>query len=273
MAATPPAHDNTVKAGRSGETSNRGQKKSVAQDAPCNSKCSCLLDKAIKEKVQNNQGKGEENSELILEALFSYDLENDLKNVKDQLCSSEKSKKQAQRDADESNQELSVLSSKLEESEKKLLELSASRNALTVELSETSEERDRSLQAELEALHKQQLQESVALASALDEIERLKAQLAMVAASEANNSESAPTELHNLNEALVVVEEMKKQLSDSKKSEAEAQELVGETLMQLEAAKKMVETLRWDGCKAAASELEQSRARVELQITVPQQCI
>lgn len=191
-------------------------------------------------------------------------LESDLKNVKDQLCSSEKSRKQAQRDAEESNQELSVLSSKLEESEKKFLELSATRNALTVEISETCEQQDSSLQVELEALQKQQLQESAALASALDEIKRLKAQLEMVAESEAHHLESAQTE------TLVVVEEMRKQLNESKKSEAEAQELVGETLMQLEAAKKMVETLRSDGCKAtgvyeaAASELEQSKARVEL---------
>ncbi|KAH6822062.1 hypothetical protein C2S53_015850 [Perilla frutescens var. hirtella] len=203
-------------------------------------------------------------------------LENDLKSVRDQLCSSETSEKQAQKDAEESKQQLLVLSSKLQESESKLLEQSASRNAHTVELSETPEQRDTTLQTELEALHKQQLQESAALTSALDEIEKLKAQLEMVAQSEAtqtSHSESARIELHKLKEnheeTLMVVAEMKNQLTDCKKSEAQAQELIGETLMQLEVAKKMVETLRLDGCKAteahdsAACELEQSRARVE----------
>lgn len=203
-------------------------------------------------------------------------LENDLKNVKDQLSSSETSEKQAQKEAEESKQQLLVLSSKLQESEKKLLEQSASQSAHTVELSETPEERDRTLQTELEALRKQQLHESAALASALDEIERLKAHLEMVAQSEAtqtSHSESARIELNKLKEDLVethlVVEEMKSQLNECTKSEAQAQELVGETLLQLDAAKKMVETLRSDGCKAteaydaAASELEQSRVRVE----------
>lgn len=196
-------------------------------------------------------------------------LENDLRNVKDQLISSETSKKQALKDAEESNQQLLVLTSKLEESEKKLLELSASRNSPTADVSETTEEQDTSLHSELENLKKQQLLESAALASALDEIQRLKAQLEMVAESKDNCSESARNELHKLNESLSVVEEMKKELNECKKSEAQAQELVGETLMQLEAAKKMVETLRSDGCKAtegyeaAASELEQSRARVK----------
>lgn len=156
------------------------------------------------------------------------------------------------------------------------MEQSASQSAHTVELSESPEERDRTLQTDLEALRKQQLHESAALVSALDEIERLKAQLEMVAQSEAtqtSHSESARTELNKLKEDLVethlVVEEMKSLLNDCKKSEAQAQELVGETLLQLDAAKKMVEMLRSDGCKAteaydaAASELEQSRTRVK----------
>ncbi|KAI3450512.1 hypothetical protein Pfo_007177 [Paulownia fortunei] len=203
-------------------------------------------------------------------------LENDLKNVKDQLCSSETSKKQAQKDAEESNQQLLALSTKLEESQKQILEQSASEKVHVTELCETSEERDQTLQSELEAIEKQQSHDSAALASALDEIKQLKLQLEMVAESEATqtkHSESARTELHklkeNLVETLLVVEEMKNQLRDCKKSEAQAQELVGETLMQLETAKKMVETLRSDGYKATeaydaiAFELEQSRDRVK----------
>ncbi|PIN06462.1 hypothetical protein CDL12_20984 [Handroanthus impetiginosus] len=203
-------------------------------------------------------------------------LENDLKNVKDQLTSSEISKNQAEKDAQESNRQLLALSAKLEESQKQILEQLASEKAHVVELSETSDEQDQKLRSELEAIRKQHSKDSAALASALDEIERLKIQLEMVTESEATHtkhSESARTELQklkeNLEETLSVMEEMKSQIRDCKESEARAQELVGETLMQLETAKKMVETLRSDGSKATnaydavASELEESRTRVK----------
>ncbi|KAG8371375.1 hypothetical protein BUALT_Bualt13G0081300 [Buddleja alternifolia] len=172
-------------------------------------------------------------------------LENDLKTVKDQLCSTEASKKQAQKDAEESNKQLLALSVKLEESRKQLLDQSASENVLC----KNSEEQNQ------------------ALVSALDEIKQLKAQLETVA-----ESESTQNELDKLNEKLVetnaVLEEMKNQLRDCKESEAQAKSLVGDTLVQLETAKKLVETLKSDGLKAVegydaiASELDQSRARV-----------
>ncbi|KAL2488886.1 Interactor of constitutive active ROPs 3 [Forsythia ovata] len=194
-------------------------------------------------------------------------LENDLKNVKDQLCSSEASKKQAQKDAEESNQQLLALSSKLEDR--------TSEKSHIIEICKNSEERDQTLQSELDAIKKDQSVDSAALCSALNEIKQLKVQLEVVAESEATqtkSSESAQSELHklkeNLVETLTTVEEMKKQLRDCKESEAHAQLLVGETLMQLETAKQTVETLRLDGFKAIeaygaiASELGQSRARV-----------
>ncbi|KAG8387729.1 hypothetical protein BUALT_Bualt02G0051700 [Buddleja alternifolia] len=167
-----------------------------------------------------------------------HQLENDLETVKDQLCSSETLKNQAQKDAEESNQKLLALSAKLEESQKKILEEQSSSH------------------------------DSAALASALDEIKRLKLELEMVAEPEATLSELNKLK-EKLAEANLLVEEMKDQLKNCKQSEAGAQEIVGETLMQLETAKKMVETLRSDGCKATvaydgiAVELDQSRARVE----------
>ncbi|KAL2239797.1 interactor of constitutive active ROPs 3 [Sesamum indicum] len=198
-------------------------------------------------------------------------LENDLKIVKDRLCSTEELKKQAQKDAEESNQQLLALSLKLQESQKQLLEQSAPKEVLC----EITEERDEKLQSELEAIQKQHSSDSAALASALDEIKQLKTQLEIVAESEAThskNSEAEQNELHklreNLSNTLMLVEDMKNQLRDSKESETQAQALVGETLVQLEAAKKMVEMLRSDGLKATeaynsvASELDQSRARV-----------
>ncbi|KAL8516104.1 hypothetical protein ACS0TY_014690 [Phlomoides rotata] len=198
-------------------------------------------------------------------------LENDLKIVKDQLCSTEALKKQAQKDVEESNQQLVALSLKLEESQKQHLEKSASEEVV----GETSEERGQRLRVELEAIREQSYRDSAALVSALDEAKQLKVQLEMVTESEVTNlikSESEQEEFRKLKEnlsgTLLIVEDMKNQLKDSQESEAQAQALVGETLMQLETAKKMVETLRSDGLKtmedynAIASELEQSRARV-----------
>ncbi|PIN10706.1 hypothetical protein CDL12_16705 [Handroanthus impetiginosus] len=194
-------------------------------------------------------------------------LENDLKVVKDQLCSTEALKKQAQEDAEESNQQLLALSVKLEEFQKQLLDKSPSGKVV--------EEHDQTLLSELEVVRKQHSHDSAALASALDEIKQLKLQLEMVAEAEATrikHSESDENELcklkENLSETLLLVEDMKKELRDCKESETQAKMLVEETLMQLETAKKMVETLRSDGLKAkeaynaVASELDESRARV-----------
>lgn len=191
-------------------------------------------------------------------------LENDLKIVKDQLCSTEAQKKQAQKDAEESSLQLSSLTLKLEELQKQLAEQSLSEEV-------TSKEQTSALQSELEAVKEQNSRDSAALASALEEIKHLKLQLESEGAESAN-SESEKKELEklkeNLSETLSIVEDMKQQVVSSKESEAQAQALVGETLLQLETAKKMVETLRSDGLKtseaynAIASELEQSRARV-----------
>ncbi|XP_073066450.1 interactor of constitutive active ROPs 3-like [Primulina eburnea] len=203
-------------------------------------------------------------------------LENDLKIVKDQLCSTEALKKEAREDAEESNQKLLALSSKLEESQKQLLEQSASEEVHKLVLQEALEGHDEKFQSQLEAIQRQHSHDLSLLALALNEIEKLKVELENLTESEATltkNSESTQSDLcvvkENLAEALLLLEDMKNQLRDSEKSEAQAQELVGETLTQLETAKKMVETLRLDGLKnmeaydAIASELEESRARVK----------
>ncbi|XP_044471459.1 interactor of constitutive active ROPs 3 isoform X2 [Mangifera indica] len=169
------------------------------------------------------------------------------------------------------------MSSKLEESQKQLQELSASEEALLSELQRICQEQDQSWLSELENVQKQHLIDSAALSSALNEIQQLKAQLEMVAESEAvqtKQTESTHAELQslkgNLIETLSLVEDMKKQLMESKESETRAQAMASETLVQLEIAKKSVEALRADAVKAIeaynsiASELDQSRARVNL---------
>ncbi|KAL3649368.1 hypothetical protein CASFOL_005771 [Castilleja foliolosa] len=144
-------------------------------------------------------------------------LENDLKIVKDQLCSTEEQKKLVQRDANESSKQLLALSLKLEQSV--------------------------------------QSDDSATLASALDEIKKLKAQLETVAESDKNELDKVK---ENLSETLKLVEDMKSQLSDCKESETRAQALVSETLIQLEMVKKTAEPVN-----GVSSELDRSLARVD----------
>ncbi|XP_022731952.1 interactor of constitutive active ROPs 3-like [Durio zibethinus] len=202
-------------------------------------------------------------------------LQEELKKAKDQLSSSESCKKQAQQDTEESKKQLLDVSAKLKESQKQLLELSGSEEARVVEFHKISQERDQASQSELEAIQKQQSLDSAALASAVNEIQRLKDQLEILAESEAaqtKQAESAHLELQslkvNLVETLSLVANMKNQLKDSQESETQAQALASETLLQLEAAKKTVEALRSEGMKAIevynsiASDLDRSRERV-----------
>ncbi|KAK1586288.1 hypothetical protein Q3G72_000856 [Acer saccharum] len=211
-----------------------------------------------------------------LEARVSQ-LQEDLKKANDQLSSSESWKKLAQQDAEDSKKQLSAMSSKLEESQKQLLELSTSEEARVIELQKISQERDQAWQSELEAIQKQHSIDSAALVAAVNEIQQLKARLEMVAEPEdvqAKYAESADPELltlkGNLVETLALVENMKNQLRESKESESQAQALANETLTQLESAKRFVEALRADGTKAIeaynsiSSELDQSRAHVNL---------
>ncbi|XP_030546165.1 interactor of constitutive active ROPs 3 [Rhodamnia argentea] len=204
-------------------------------------------------------------------------LQEELKKTKDQLNFHESCKNKALQDAEESKKQLCDISSKLDDAEKRILELSASEESHVTDFQRTSEEREQALLSELEGIQKQQSVDSAALASAVDEIQRLKTELEMVAQSEAaqtKHAESANMELQslkgNLAETLSLVENMKTQLEDCKESEAQAQALVNETLSQLGTAKATVEALRLDGMKATeaynsiTSELDQSKERVNL---------
>ncbi|CAJ2654339.1 unnamed protein product [Trifolium pratense] len=208
-------------------------------------------------------------------------LKGDLKKVKDQLILSESCKKQAQQDAEESKEQLSILSAKLEESQKQYLELCATGEARDIELQRIAEERDRAWQSELEVSQKHLSVDSTALASAINEIQLLKAQLELVANYESvqtQHAESADKELlnlkQNLSESLSLMENMKNQLKNCKESESQTQDVVDETLLQLESAKRTVEILRDDvtkdiaGYNSVSSELEQSRARVNTLATL-----
>lgn len=202
-------------------------------------------------------------------------LQEELKKTKDQLSSSEASKKQAQQEAEDFKKQLLAMTEKLEDSKNQLVEFSAVEEARLQELRKISQDRDRAWQSELEAIQKQHSVDSAALTSAMNEIHRLKVQLEMVLKSEAdqaNHTDEAQTELQalkqDLADTLSIVENLKTELYNSEKAEAEAEAKVVETQQQLEVAKLTVETLRSEGMKlmelfkSSISELEESRARV-----------
>ncbi|KAM3340302.1 interactor of constitutive active ROPs 2, chloroplastic isoform X1 [Capsicum galapagoense] len=202
-------------------------------------------------------------------------LQEEFKKVKDQLNSSESLKRRAQLEAEEAKKQLTAMSDQLEESEKQLLELSDSEEARLLELRKLSQDRDRAWESELEAVQKQREFDSVALASAMNEIQKLKTQLDRVADSEANqarHAESAYAEIQSLRgelmETLTLVENLRNQLNDSKESEAGALEEVNKGKKQLEVANMTEDTLRSEGlkameaCRSLSLELEHSNSRV-----------
>ncbi|KAK4785024.1 hypothetical protein SAY86_001713 [Trapa natans] len=190
-------------------------------------------------------------------------LQDELKKTKDQLASSESWKKQAQQESADAQDQITALSLKLEESQQQILALSSTKETCEDKLSDISQEQKLSWESDL--------------ATAKEEIERLKLELKMVVKSEAEQTKSVETtknELQNLRENLAetlsLLENMKMELKDSKESEDQAKVVVNETLQELETAKATVEALRLEGMKVSeaytsvVSELEQSKDRVKL---------
>lgn len=203
-------------------------------------------------------------------------LQEELKKTSDQLSASESHRRQAQQEAEEAKKQLSDMSAKLEESQQQVLELSASEEDRVQELHKISQDRDRAWQSELEAVQKQHSMDAAALASAINEVQRLKVQLEMVSESEATRSklaESAQTEIDHLrtqlSETLSLVEKLKDELSYCRESEAQALEVARKNQNHFETAKAAVEKLQSDGIKAIEAynslslELEQSKAQIE----------
>ncbi|XP_059296351.1 interactor of constitutive active ROPs 2, chloroplastic-like [Lycium ferocissimum] len=202
-------------------------------------------------------------------------LQEEVKAAKEQLSLSESLKKTSQQEADEIKKQLAAMSEKLEESEKQLLERSDFEEARLLELRKISQDRDREWKSELEAVQKQQESDSAALASALNEIQKLKLQLDRVADSEATqtrHAESANAETEclrvQLKETLILLEQLRNQLNESKESEATVLEESSKAQMELEVTKMMDNTLRREGlkameaCKSLSLELEKSKAQV-----------
>ncbi|KZV51762.1 interactor of constitutive active ROPs 2, chloroplastic [Dorcoceras hygrometricum] len=208
-----------------------------------------------------------------LESQFSQ-LQDDLKKAKEQLSSSESWKTKARQEAEEAQRQLTAMTCELEETRKQLKELSDSEEARVQELRKISQDRDRAWQSELEAVQKQHLMDSAALASAMNEMHKLKIQLDRVSeseASQARHAESAHAEIQSLRfeltETLDLVEKLKNQLNDSRESEDLALEEVSQVQMQLDVMKSTKEMLQsehantMESYKALLLELEQLKDR------------
>ncbi|XP_011004177.1 PREDICTED: interactor of constitutive active ROPs 2, chloroplastic-like isoform X2 [Populus euphratica] len=201
-------------------------------------------------------------------------LQEDLKKAKEQLNTSESWKRRSQQEAEDTKKQLLTMSLKLEESQHQLMELSSSEDVRVQELRKISHDRDKAWESELEAVQKQHSIDYSALASAMNETQRLKTQLEMVVESEASQTkhvESVHAELKGLRleltETLSLVEKMKIELSDTRESEAQALELASKTQKQLEEANATADMLQAGGVKSMEAyrslslELEQSRAQ------------
>ncbi|CAH2058945.1 unnamed protein product [Thlaspi arvense] len=173
-------------------------------------------------------------------------LQEELKRAKEQLSASEASKKEAQDEAEETKQQL--------------MEINASEDSRIDELRKLSQERDKAWQSELEAMQRQHAMDSAALGSAMNEVQKLKAQL--------SESESVEDLRMELNETLSLVENLRGELFDAKEGEARAHEIISGTEKQLEIANLTLEMLRSDGmkmseaCNSLTTELEQSKSEV-----------
>ncbi|XP_072954600.1 interactor of constitutive active ROPs 3-like isoform X1 [Typha angustifolia] len=204
-------------------------------------------------------------------------LQDDLKKAKDQMISSELSKKRAKQETEEARKQLLVMSATLKDSESQLAEFSAVEEARLLELRKISQERDRAWESELEAMQKQHSIDSAALASSMNEVHRLKLQLDMSVrsqASQAKQLEAEHLELEELKqdmaEAVSTIEDLKLRLNRSEKAEAEVKAMFNEAKQQLEISRATIDTLLTDGSKLmdsfslVVSELEESRVRVHL---------
>ncbi|XP_078435616.1 interactor of constitutive active ROPs 5-like isoform X2 [Wolffia australiana] len=101
----------------------------------------------------------------------------ELKKTKEILCSAEQDKRRAIQEAEAVKKLYLALVSKLEEKQRELVEFSASEDARIQELRRLSQERDRAWQSELQAVQRQSSVDAAALASAINEIHRLRLQL------------------------------------------------------------------------------------------------
>ncbi|KAL9685195.1 hypothetical protein QQ045_022642 [Rhodiola kirilowii] len=206
-------------------------------------------------------------------------LQEDLKQAKDKMISSELLKEQAELEAEEAKKQLSTMTTKMEETEKQLMEISDVEKSRVQELCKITQDHDSEWESELDdSAQKQHAWGSAEASSALDETHTLKKQLDVEAQSDAGPEQFSPAgsahdTFHSLRseheKTVATVEKLEVELSDCKKSEASALEKLNNTKSQLEAAIEENKSLKlgnFDTLKdfnTVASELEESKAKVK----------
>uniref|UniRef100_A0ACD5VLH3 Uncharacterized protein n=1 Tax=Avena sativa TaxID=4498 RepID=A0ACD5VLH3_AVESA len=187
-------------------------------------------------------------------------LQDELKKAKEQLYSSENSRKRAVQEAEEAKAQAASATALVRDSQAQLAELSSVEETRIFELRRLSQERDRSWQSELEAMQKQHAADSADLVAAMGEVHRLRVQLA--AAARADRKQEVA-------EALATVDELRAKLTASEEAEAQARALYEECKQQLEASRATIDSLLTDGSKLMDSfslvvtELEESRSKIK----------
>ncbi|ONM36637.1 interactor of constitutive active ROPs 2, chloroplastic isoform X1 [Zea mays] len=187
-------------------------------------------------------------------------LQDELKKAKEQLHSSELSRKRALQEVDDAKAQAAAASAQARDTEAQLAELSSAEESRLLELRRLSQERDRSWQSELEAMQKQHAADSTALAAAMGEVHRLRVQLAATARADRRQ---------DVVEALATINELRAKLKASEEAEAQARAMHEECKQQLEASRATIDSLLTDGSKLMDSfslvvkELEESRATVK----------
>ncbi|XP_020579619.1 interactor of constitutive active ROPs 3-like isoform X3 [Phalaenopsis equestris] len=178
------------------------------------------------------------------------ELQEELKRTKDQLSLSESSRKRAQQEAEEAKKQILIFSSKLEESQHQLIELSAAEDDRIQELRKLSQQRDKAWQSELAALQNQQSIDMAAWSSAIKERQKLKSEIEMFVKSEAamaEQLESTNSELCAVKEDILeknsAIERLKFQIAETKSAEVKATESLNEALLQLDMSKARVNEL------------------------------
>lgn len=193
----------------------------------------------------------------------------DLKKTKDLLSSAESCKRRALQEAEEAKKQCLAMASKLDETKRELLELSVSEDERIQELRKLSQERDRAWQSELEAVQRQSSVDSAALASAMNEIQKLKLQMEMVVSNESaqvKQAELAHSELHSLKEDMVetvsLMETLRAEQNDWERMEAKYRGTIETLSAELEASRRTrAESVEETSC--LASEVERLKSALE----------
>lgn len=213
----------------------------------------------------------------------------ELKKAKEQLATTEGAKAQALKDLEEAKRLAEETSAKLEDSEKKVLDITENEKSHTLALQQASEaakERDMAWQSQLEAVERQHAMDVAALFSTSQELERVKHELALSADSKAMviaQVEAANLEIQGLQLEIdtlkmsepnsldmhTLLEMLRSELKEARASESKATMIAREANLNLEEARMKIERAKaeenraLESLRSVTAELEETKADLE----------